>query len=274
MLLGGLWHGAGWNFVLWGGLHGLYLMINHAWRGITGSVGIAKHWLTHFISVAITFLAVMVAWIPFRASTLDQTLALWKGLIGLNGISLPIMFEKWLSPHFGHHVQFLLPLSGINVAQTSIWIVVGLLIIWSLPNTQRWLGKHSPVWNKSETELNHSKFACMASNTHFCYNNRLLFAISIIAFKKIALFYIFSLIYAIHQTLSQHGVYNACHVFLFRLVYTTSCWRFDKTGKFQNETLAGMKNNQLFKYKPIQTVNNPMSSYLVTRFQLAINGNQ
>ena len=32
MLLGGLWHGAAWNFVLWGGLHGLYLMINHAWR--------------------------------------------------------------------------------------------------------------------------------------------------------------------------------------------------------------------------------------------------
>jgi len=36
MLLGGLWHGAGWTFVFWGGLHGLYLVLNHAWRKLTG----------------------------------------------------------------------------------------------------------------------------------------------------------------------------------------------------------------------------------------------
>ena len=36
MLLGGLWHGAGWNFVIWGGLHGVYLGVNHAWRSWRG----------------------------------------------------------------------------------------------------------------------------------------------------------------------------------------------------------------------------------------------
>lgn len=39
MLLGGLWHGAGWTFVLWGGLHGLYLVINHAWHGLRETLG-------------------------------------------------------------------------------------------------------------------------------------------------------------------------------------------------------------------------------------------
>ncbi len=37
MLLGGLWHGAGWTFALWGGLHGLYLMVNHGWRAVMGA---------------------------------------------------------------------------------------------------------------------------------------------------------------------------------------------------------------------------------------------
>lgn len=183
MLLGGLWHGAGWNFVLWGGLHGLYLMINHAWRGMTGSVGISKHWLTHTFSIGLTFLAVMLAWIPFRATSLDETLSLWKGLVGLNGFSLPIMFEKLLTPYLGNQVQFLLPMSGINIAQTSIWILAGLIIIWCLPNTQRWLGKHSPVWNPKEIELIDSKFAWRPIPI-FAITTGLLFAISIIAFKK------------------------------------------------------------------------------------------
>ena len=34
MLIGGLWHGASWNFVFWGGLHGIYLILNHGWRNI------------------------------------------------------------------------------------------------------------------------------------------------------------------------------------------------------------------------------------------------
>ena len=39
MLLGGLWHGAGWNFVIWGGLHGIYLVINHGWHRLREALG-------------------------------------------------------------------------------------------------------------------------------------------------------------------------------------------------------------------------------------------
>ena len=73
MLLGGLWHGAGWNFVLWGGLHGLYLVLNHTWRKLTNSTGIAKNRGTHAIGVLITFIAVMIAWVPFRAASMSAT---------------------------------------------------------------------------------------------------------------------------------------------------------------------------------------------------------
>ena len=39
MLLGGLWHGAGWTFVVWGGLHGIYLVINHVWHALRRRLG-------------------------------------------------------------------------------------------------------------------------------------------------------------------------------------------------------------------------------------------
>jgi D-alanyl-lipoteichoic acid acyltransferase DltB (MBOAT superfamily) len=70
MLLGGLWHGAGWNFIIWGGLHGTYLCINHLW-GAWRSEAVAAPASTaaKIASWAITFFAVVLAWVFFRAKT-------------------------------------------------------------------------------------------------------------------------------------------------------------------------------------------------------------
>src|SRR5436305_1633037 len=68
MLLGGFWHGAGWNFIIWGGLHGLYLCINHLWRAWRGEGGQASA-PAKALCWAVTFLAVIVAWVFFRAKT-------------------------------------------------------------------------------------------------------------------------------------------------------------------------------------------------------------
>jgi D-alanyl-lipoteichoic acid acyltransferase DltB (MBOAT superfamily) len=85
MLLGGLWHGAGWTFVIWGALHGAYLVINHAFSALRARLGwtataggSAAAWL-------ITFLAVVVAWVFFRAETADAALRMLAGMIGLAG---------------------------------------------------------------------------------------------------------------------------------------------------------------------------------------------
>src|SRR3954452_13713373 len=68
MLLGGLWHGAAWNFVIWGGLHGLYLCINHRWHRRRGE-GAATSAVAKVVSWAVTFFAVVIAWVFFRAKT-------------------------------------------------------------------------------------------------------------------------------------------------------------------------------------------------------------
>lgn len=79
MLLGGLWHGANWTFVVWGGLHGAYLIINH---GVRTWVGPRNSRLLRGLGVVLTFGAVVLAWVFFRASSLPVALDVLRAMCG------------------------------------------------------------------------------------------------------------------------------------------------------------------------------------------------
>lgn len=147
MLLGGLWHGAGWNFVLWGGLHGVYLTINHVWRKLTGSENQSSCKLWSLISIFATFCLVVIAWVPFRATDFASTLRMLSGMTGVNGISLPTSLALHLEPFFSGLIQSkgFSPLTGLPTSELIIWLPIGLLIVWGLPNTQQWLANVSPA---------------------------------------------------------------------------------------------------------------------------------
>ncbi|MBV8097260.1 MAG: MBOAT family protein [Acetobacteraceae bacterium] len=81
MLLGGLWHGAAWNFVLWGGLHGVFLIL--CARSRLG--------LPALLARMLTLAAVVVGWVPFRASGFHATWIMLRGMMGLEGLALPQM---------------------------------------------------------------------------------------------------------------------------------------------------------------------------------------
>src|SRR5579872_5748070 len=74
MLLGGLWHGAAWTFVAWGALHGIYLCINHAWTNYGPAIPQRFARVADLAACALTFLAVVVAWVFFRADSLASAL--------------------------------------------------------------------------------------------------------------------------------------------------------------------------------------------------------
>jgi alginate O-acetyltransferase complex protein AlgI len=76
MALGGLWHGASWNFVAWGVLHGLLLVVYRAFPNLVRG--------PRALRVCVLQLAVVFCWIPFRARTFGQTLGLWGAMVGLN----------------------------------------------------------------------------------------------------------------------------------------------------------------------------------------------
>jgi len=151
MLLGGLWHGAGWTFVIWGGLHGLYLAINHAWQGLRQRLGLpgGRAW-TRCLAWAITFLAVVVAWVFFRAASLDAALAILAAMSGANGVAVP---AEWLSEaHW--RIPSLLDAAGIRVGhagrhvpdpRTWLWMFVLVAVAARAPNTQLILADFRPA---------------------------------------------------------------------------------------------------------------------------------
>ena len=121
MLLGGLWHGAAWTFVVWGGLHGLYLQINHSWRHLVENSAllgglVARHSRTvALLGWALTFLAVVVAWVFFRAETFTAAIHLLSG-----------MFSGTAS------IQ-----AGLLDTRVLVYIALGLLIAFVCPNSQQ-----------------------------------------------------------------------------------------------------------------------------------------
>lgn len=126
MLLGGLWHGAGWTFIIWGGLHGLYLIINHQWRSLRKLLGQdlkKSYWWARSLSCFLTFIAVVIAWVFFRAENLNVALAILETMSGSNGISLA-------SP---------------TVPSTKTLTLILLIVVWLAPNTQQLLIQHQPA---------------------------------------------------------------------------------------------------------------------------------
>jgi alginate O-acetyltransferase complex protein AlgI len=146
MLLGGLWHGAGWTFVVWGGLHGAYLCINHGWRKLNIS-------LPKWFGWAITFVAVIFSWVLFRAVTFHDAAEIIKAMIGMKEIVLPGNPQGKLSflNQFGLQLQnwknftYLPEING-----DKNWSILALLVLtlWVtfLPNTQQIIQKFKPTW--------------------------------------------------------------------------------------------------------------------------------
>ncbi len=151
MMLGGLWHGAGWTFVLWGTLHGVYLVINHGWRALRRRLGHdTRHptWWGRAIACLITFVAVVIGWVLFRAADVSAAAAMLKAMAGFNGLVLP---DFWL-PKWGAAGQWLAA-HGVRFGDTRDlvtgglinWIWILLLVVWFAPNTQQLLAGFRPA---------------------------------------------------------------------------------------------------------------------------------
>jgi len=167
MLLGGLWHGAAWTFVLWGAAHGAFLAINHAWRALRSQFPEGPAWISRIgcaVGAVLTFVAVFGAWAIFRADDLPSAIRIVRGLVGLNGHALPSSalveiadaarsagqarfvptpIAHWITAHFGS-IDSSVPMGiararggGLVSKAQLIWIVALLAIAWLAPNTRQ-----------------------------------------------------------------------------------------------------------------------------------------
>ncbi len=145
MLIGGLWHGAGWTFVVWGALHGAYLVLEHVWRRQREALGVRRR-IPRLFAVLLTFAATMFAWVPFRAPDLIVTWAIWQPMMGIGGISLP----TWLEPQLSILKSIGFRFDGLSrapvvPAEILAWCSIGCLIVFLLPNVYEML-----KWQRSE----------------------------------------------------------------------------------------------------------------------------
>jgi alginate O-acetyltransferase complex protein AlgI len=124
MLLGGLWHGASWTFMLWGGLHGFYLAINHAFRHATKGMTLPPALRLPFriASVALTFAATTAAWVVFRAPDLAAARIVAGGLLG-QGHSAIVSFS---------------PLAAAT-------LLALFFVVWFMPNSMELMWRHNPA---------------------------------------------------------------------------------------------------------------------------------
>jgi alginate O-acetyltransferase complex protein AlgI len=149
MVLGGLWHGAGWNFAIWGALHGLYLGVNHAWIALANRIGFTRNasgWKV--LATILTFLAVCLAWVFFRAADVATSIEIITGMFGGFGIALPDIIGNRLGG-----IRLLLENNGISFypgggarfVDMWCWVLAATLIAFCLPNTHQILRRYDPA---------------------------------------------------------------------------------------------------------------------------------
>jgi alginate O-acetyltransferase complex protein AlgI len=149
MTLGGLWHGASWNFVVWGALHGAFLVVNHGWITLAGALHLRQR-LRGFsvLGSGLTFIAVCTAWACFRAADLARARQIIEGMYGLHGIGLPESLAAYLGslrPLLAEAgLDFYLG-GGTRFVQTWAWTTVAAAIAFFLPNTQQIMGRFQPA---------------------------------------------------------------------------------------------------------------------------------
>ena len=139
MLISGLWHGAGWTFVIWGGLHGAALMLNHLWRK-------RKLPMPDWLGWLITFHFVSLSFVFFRAGSWQGALRMLQAMAGANGVMLHRSLAKvdllrQLGVHFGPW------LSGINGNDnTYILVLVALVVVAKAENSMQIVARFRPTW--------------------------------------------------------------------------------------------------------------------------------
>jgi alginate O-acetyltransferase complex protein AlgI len=123
MLIGGLWHGASWNFVIWGGIHGSMLSLERS----HGGQGFFRR-LPRVARIGLTFWIVCIAWVFFRAETLGRS---WEFLKSLFGAALILPGDNMVA-------------AVIYTPYHLLSIMLCAIIVWGVPQTWNFTQRISP----------------------------------------------------------------------------------------------------------------------------------
>ena len=116
MLIGGIWHGAGWTFLIWGALHGTYLVINHGWATLRNRIDMPH--IPMVFAASLTFFAVVFGWVVFRAKTIGAATTIYAGMLGQSGFGNAKFFVSTLQD-----TGWLFPAFALMAASITTWLL-------------------------------------------------------------------------------------------------------------------------------------------------------
>ena len=181
MLLGGLWHGAGWTFVVWGGLHGSYLMVNHAWAKLLQLTGRDPGGLYSYRLFCwfLTFVAVVFSWAYFRAPTLDHANQVALAMLGMSGFELP----AGLLARLGAAGEWLATIGvtsgfggGAMLVTNYIWVFCATVFALFLPNVAQLFNDYDAVLYENDRAFRQVR---ASGGVSWGYNTRWAAAVSV-----------------------------------------------------------------------------------------------
>ena len=181
MLLGGLWHGANWTFVVWGAIHGVLLGINHAWNQVSLSrLKFFSAMPARAVFITLTFLTVTLAWIPFRSGDIASARKVLATLFPTG----PETTAAWKSIELFWEFQFAHARQAFNVMAwfkpQELWpktlppdflttyrpaglvLAAVALATFLMPNTNQLFARLDPVIGLGRDQLSHGRsFSCL-----------------------------------------------------------------------------------------------------------------
>lgn len=153
MLIGGLWHGASWTFIVWGGFHAVCLIINHIWYNFYSSKKIyfIKNNIYQMFSWFITITTVVFAWVLFRAETFKEAIVIYKSMLGLHGISISPSLENIIPRSFLFYHNGFFSNQLFYFLDYLPLIMFALFISLFLPNIKNFLHFHLALQDSYST---------------------------------------------------------------------------------------------------------------------------
>jgi alginate O-acetyltransferase complex protein AlgI len=141
MLLGGLWHGAAWTFVLWGAWHGALLVIERLYAQRNGIAMLPAP-----LSVAKTLLLVMMGWVLFRATDVNNAMRMFGGMAGFGGLSIDPAVQLAATPARLAMLSIgaVLALSLPQLRRASSWVWACILPLFLLALATLFAQSHTP----------------------------------------------------------------------------------------------------------------------------------
>ncbi|MAY99971.1 MAG: membrane-bound O-acyltransferase family protein [Micavibrio sp.] len=183
-LLGGIWHGANWTFAIWGALHGFYLIVYHAFKKIK---------MPKLLAWSITFLAVVVGWVFFRADSVETALYMLQSMRGDFGVAL---FDP--QSGLGQILQSL----GVDVMHSGSKIlrlndkiyllVAAFLVAIFAPSTHEIMNKSVALsHNKLSSEIDTGRWLRFTPNARWAVFIGLLAAVALLSLTSVSEFLYF-----------------------------------------------------------------------------------